>query len=92
MVHVSMAVQENLDIFHVKAQRGDVALDLRSGLAKSAVEQDVAFGRSDEEGRHIGGAHVVQVIRDPKGLHGPVPVPRTRNRWRRTKEKEKERT
>ena len=79
MVHVSMAVQENFDVFHMKAQCNDVALDLRSGLAKSAVDQDIALRRSDEEGRHIGGANVVQVIRDPKGFHGPVPVPRTRN-------------
>jgi hypothetical protein len=43
------------------AELADVREDLRRGFHESAVQQDVALGGRDQEGRDLAGAHVVDV-------------------------------
>ncbi len=72
MVVVRVAVQQDLDVFDRKAERGDVLLDERRGFGQPAVQQNVA-GRSPNEERRYMRADVVDIADDAKGFDGLVP-------------------
>ena len=41
-------------------------------MARSPIEDDVAFGPGDEEGRDVGRADVVEIARDAERFRGPL--------------------
>ena len=48
VIEMRMAVQQKFYIGQFESELGDVALDLRRGFDKAAVEQEIAFWRGDQ--------------------------------------------
>ena len=70
-----VAVQQEFYIRQFEAQFGDIALDLRRGLDKAAVEEEMTFWSRDQVRRDFDGPNIVQVSGDPEWCYRFVPAP-----------------
>jgi len=70
-----VAVQQEFYIRQFEAQFGDIALDLRRGLDKSAIEKEMTFWSRDQVRRDFDGPNIVQVSGDPEWCYRFVPAP-----------------
>ena len=68
MVEVSVAVEQDLDVFETEPELFDAGADQRHGLFESSVNQDVPFRSGQQERGDAAGTHVVEVAHDAEGL------------------------
>src|SRR5262245_11132320 len=69
-----LRVQEHFDILDAEAEFRNARDDHWCGGGIAAVEHDVAFGSSDEEGRGIRCANVAEVAGDAERFSGSLPA------------------
>ena len=61
---MSVAIDQDLDVFKTKTELRDVLLDLRDGFIEAAVEQDVTSWSGNQKRTNLGGADVVHIAND----------------------------
>src|SRR4029077_1894851 len=70
-----VAVQQEFYVRQFEAELGDIALDLRRGFDKAAVEEEMSFWCGDQVRRDFNRADVIQVSGDPEWRYRFVPAP-----------------
>src|SRR5271157_5677238 len=73
MIVMSVAVEQELDVFDGEAQVGDALLDDGRGFGQAAIKKNRAVRSLNEERRHIGGADVIDIADDAEWLDRLVP-------------------
>jgi hypothetical protein len=73
VVGVRLRIQEHLHILYVETELRDARHDHGRGGGIATVEEDVALGSGDEEGRGIARADVVQFAAMRNGSASPCP-------------------
>ena len=74
MIAMRVAVQQKFHIGQFESEFDDVALDLRRGFDKAAVEEEMAFWRGDQVRTDFSRADVIQISGDTEWRYGFVPA------------------
>src|ERR1700746_1197298 len=70
-----VAFQQEFHVRQLEPELGNVALDLRRGFDKAAVEQEMTFWGGDQVRSDFKRADVIQVSGDPERGYRFIPTP-----------------